>query len=337
MLEIDIYPLFNANYYSYYVKGLMEKFQSAKFKFNIIDFPQFHAHCLALIIKEDMKVRKIYISAGDGIGFSNDALDWCDVYAKVNINFEDIQPKYVNKILPIGPSFGIQYLPLLETFYESTKTYLLSKNLLAINTREHFANYYRQWKHRLSLENYRPDDPKTGYIFFASSLWKREIENNALRANFIKACHLLRAQLVFEGGFSPRSDMLFYKNYFIEKRYTLKEYINKTKKSFVVFNTPANQSCLGWKLGEFLALGKAIISTPLSRPMPAPLLHGKNVHFVDGSVESIIDAITYIYQNRDYRETLEKNAYQYYLDYLEPRMVVSRIIKTAFDNQGRIL
>ena len=40
-------------------------------------------------------------------------------------------------------------------------------------------------------------------------------------------------------------------------------------------------------------MGKAIISTPLTREMPSPLVHGKHVHFVN-SVEEIYDAVVKI-------------------------------------------
>ena len=40
----------------------------------------------------------------------------------------------------------------------------------------------------------------------------------------------------------------------------MNEWISKTKQSAIVFNTPAFWSCHGWKLGEYLAMGKCIIS-----------------------------------------------------------------------------
>ena len=46
----------------------------------------------------------------------------------------------------------------------------------------------------------------------------------------------------------------------------------RTARSAVVFNCPAVHGCLGWKLGEYLTLRKAIISTDLGRRLPAPLV-----------------------------------------------------------------
>jgi hypothetical protein len=64
--------------------------------------------------------------------------------------------------------------------------------------------------------------------------------------------------LVFEGGFAPRKD----KTHFgfdaivVKKRYDFETYIDKIKQSDLVFNTPAVVNCHGWKLAEFLAMGK---------------------------------------------------------------------------------
>ena len=54
-----------------------------------------------------------------------------------------------------------------------------------------------------------------------------------------------------------------------------------------MLNTPGVSGCLGWKLGEYLALGKAIISTPIQRQLLADLEHGTHIHVVDGSEDSM--------------------------------------------------
>ena len=66
----------------------------------------------------------------------------------------------------------------------------------------------------------------------------------------------------------------------LTKGVCMTEWMHKTKMSEVVFNTPAFWECHGWKLGEYLALGKAIISTPLSNDLPYPLEHGKNIYMI---------------------------------------------------------
>ena len=95
-------------------------------------------------------------------------------------------------------------------------------------------------------------------------------------------------------------------------------WLEKTKRSAVVFNTPAFWNCHGWKLGEYLALGKCIISTKLSNDLPYPLEHGKNIHYVEASQSSIQEAIEYILAHPSYRRKLEQGAKTYWNQYGTP-------------------
>jgi len=77
--------------------------------------------------------------------------------------------------------------------------------------------------------------------------------------------------------------------------------------------------------------GKAIISTPPIRALPAPLEHGTHVHFVDGSRAAIRAALERLIADGEYRQGLEENARAYYLRYLSPMQVIQR----AFDAAGK--
>jgi glycosyltransferase involved in cell wall biosynthesis len=93
-----------------------------------------------------------------------------------------------------------------------------------------------------------------------------------------------------------------------------------------VFNSPAVHACLGWKLGEFLALGKAILSLPLSRAMPSPFVHGEHVHYVADEEPAMRDAIERLLRDHPYRARLEIGARRYYLEYLSPERAIQRLL-----------
>src|SRR5690606_23298566 len=148
---------------------------------------------------------------------------------------------------------------------------------------------------------------------------------NRLRKEFIEGCQ--SAGLNFEGGFYASEDHLYYeefKNYIFTRRYPIHEYLIKTKKSIFVFNTPAVHECHGWKLGESLAMGKAIISTPLSNNLPEDLVHGENIHIVKDS-EELKDAITLLAADKNYRNKLEAGAREYYMRHGSPRSVIEQL------------
>lgn len=333
MMSVIVSPGFDAYYCSFYLEGLIRTFGASAIKFSRNDFPNLHQiHGMAFILQPSG--RKIYIDARDSPAMNRAAFDWCDTYAKVNVEPERLPVEALSKVLLIGPSFGIQVWNLSGTLGRMCANYRqCRKEVKAYRTRrEYFANYWRQYKHRLPLAAYTPAATVANYVFHLSSLWKKEVDCNNYRANFIKACKSF-AGIQFEGGFAPRrqDEMSGFEGLTINKRYTLDEYLTKLKRSCIAFNTPAVYSCHGWKLGEFLALGKAIISTPLSRPLPAPLEHGKHVHYVDGSFAESQAALKLLLADRAYREHLERNARNYFSEHLAPGKTIERIARQLGD------
>ena len=67
-----------------------------------------------------------------------------------------------------------------------------------------------------------------------------------------------------------------------------------------------------------MALGKCIVSTKLSNDLPHPLEHGKNIHFVEDTQESMREAIEYILVHPEYRHKLEQGAREYWEKYGTP-------------------
>ena len=325
MSPITIYPGSDAYYYSYYLRGFCDALPQPAFAFSAQSFPRFRYPCLALILGG----RRIYISGEDAPRVREDGLSWCDVYAKVNLELGQSN----QKLIAIGPSFGIRFLPLPRALWWAIGSYLRGA-WAQVPTREHFAGYWRQWQYRLPLEAYRPGKVETDYAFFISSLWKKEPETNLFRANFVRTC-LCTPGLRFEGGLIRRADVDGFSDVVIPDRVTYEDYLAKTQASLVAFNTPAVCGCHGWKLGEFLALGKAIVSTPLHRALPAPLEHGIHLHYVDGSVESIREALDVLRSQPNYRMALERAARDYYDTYLAPAAVVKRILARAEENRSR--
>jgi len=272
---------------------------------------------------------KVFIDASDPPSLVQEGVEWGDVYAKINVDYNEIPDTAKHKVLPIGPSFGIKIWNLPQSLLLALVRYLKFGDSIE-NPREHFAGYYRQWRYRLPESLFIPGRSRNDYIFFAGSLWKREPETNTYRANFIRVCSSLEG-IKFEGGFAPRTrnDVPGFEDLTMIQRIPFPEYLRKLKVSSVAFNTPAVASCHGWKLAEFLALGKAIISTPLTRELPHPLEHGVHIHYVDGSIESIRQAVVDICGNPNYRRKLEENARKYYVAHLQPVQVIDRILSFA--------
>ena len=274
------------------------------------------------------EVRKVIIDFGDTRTFRKQVYDWADVYAKVNLTPEDFD--MYGKMLPIGPaSLGIRRLP------KWIIPFLALRNFLAAGSRipsvaEYFSSYKASLR-RLKYDGYREAQAsKPDYVHFVSTLWKDDKVANDNRVHFMDAVKRVDG-LNFEGGFAPRADGLHfeYDAYIGLPFESLETYREKIGRSFVVFNTPAVKQCHGWKLPEFMAWGKAIISTAPVRMFPKPLVDGEHWLLTDGSVEDIEAKIRLLQSDPELHARLEENARAYFDQYLSPNAVMKRIIERA--------
>ena len=329
--KIYIYGLCNVYYESFYIQGLKEYFGVKNVFFNISKFPKFGIYdAMSIIIKYENHEIKICIDSNDRNEIIKQQLDWCDIYGKINYN-ETVFPQDNNhKIKAIGPSFGIKIWNFPTTCFIATLNFI--RFYRSIPLKKYFLSNYKAQYKRLPLHNYLQNvDRKkraNNFIFFIGSIWKQEPKTNELRSNFIKCCKKNKS-INFEGGFAPRSDgnNLTYQDIVLDKPYTLKHYLYKTKLSSVAFNTPAVNDCHGWKLGEFLAMGKAILSTPFYNKMPIDLINNENIIFLNSCDEiDINEKLQTILKNKALQLKLEQNSRQYFLENLAPEKVISRLL-----------
>jgi hypothetical protein len=138
--QIILYLGFRLNYYSFYLAGLYFAFPEAKIQISRQGFPEIHHHCLAFRLLRE-KEEKIYISAGDGPGINEKGLEWCDVCGKVNYDPDSIPSTYGEKIMPIGPSFGIRIFSCPKTVFQALRMYV-ARGSGELAARRHFGDCY---------------------------------------------------------------------------------------------------------------------------------------------------------------------------------------------------
>jgi hypothetical protein len=324
--KVFVYGLCDVFYNSYYLQGLKETYN--KIEFDITKFPDFNQGTFAFVICDFEGEKRFVIDSRDSSEIYLDALNWCTSYGKINYNRENAQVQISEKIIPIGPSFGVKIWGLFQTFYFLIFHYFKFKGAIS-NKREFVANYWRQYK-RLRLKFYSPEESSSNKVFFISSLWKQESLANDYRATFIKKCKINK-KISFEGGFAARTDgnNFGFDKFVYSKRISLAKYLKNIKRSAFVFNTPAVLSCHGWKLAEFLALGKAIISTPHINILPHELVEGTNILYAINKDE-IADCIELLIANVNLKRNLETNSRLYFDEYLSPKRVINRLVE--FEN-----
>ena len=256
-------------------------------------------------LRAEVDGRRLVVDAGDRATLDEAIVGWADVVAKVNM--PQSAPDAQTEMHPIGPMFGVRWWTL-------PAGYLMVARLAAAGAAPATALKAIRFQGitRLPIAYYQPLEAEDDYVFHRSREWgSRHSEADEPRRRFIAALQSLGVA----GTASLEHD-----------RIPLAEYIRLTQRSTCVFNSPAVHGCLGWKLGEYLALGKAIVSTRLERALPSPLVHGTHLHFVDDDVDSIRDGLRTVMGDRDYRRSLETGARQWYDSHLRPDALAHRVL-----------
>ncbi|MBS9524147.1 glycosyltransferase family 1 protein [Litoribacter alkaliphilus] len=348
-VNVFVDPATRINYTAYYLVGLYDYFGRKNVSFKRSPFSQLfqnrekndngeYFNYTAFVVESAGKSTKYIIDFRDSPEVYEHAYRWCDTYAKINVNLDYLSGrKDISKLLSIGPGFSIRIWGKWKTYWHCLQ------NLRRLNFQpgiywKTFVRTYENQMEKSYLNQFvnppRPVSPKRKpYIFTIATLWEHancQLGTNHLRKQFMTICK--NSPLCsFEGGFffyKKFKGVKDFKELKIKKFVSHPEFLQKTHESALVFNTPSVFNCHGWKLGEFLAMGKAMISSPIINELPEPLQHGENIHLIEDESE-MEDAVNYLLTNEAYRKKLEKGAKKYYNDHLAPIRVISNIIGKA--------
>jgi len=312
--RIRLLAPFDALYGSYWIDGLR--------CIGTIQLYPRPAQLLPSSIAFEFADRKFVIDAWDKSIVNEWWWKWSDVYGKVNLSLDTT----ISKVVPMGPGFATKTWGIVSMASALLHSATWGKEVSRL---DYAGGFLRQWYKRLPLTALAPGPSDSSYIFALHHYWPSEPGVNELRARYMR---LVKAsdKVLFEGGFVclDHDQMLGYDD-LRHPRLSYRRWLQLTRSSAVVFNTPGVHGCLGWKLGEYLALGKAIISTPILRQLPADLEHGTHIHVVDGSEDSMRDAIQHITCDDAYRLRLEANSRAYFDRYVNPRAAIQRLVSCS--------
>lgn len=344
-------PRFQINYSSYYIRGLYDVVGKRNIRFDIINGITIHSlddfrKGMAVLFQYGNREKRLFIDTGDSDGIHPEFYRWSDIYAKINVRPEDI---HLKKLRVIGPSFGIQLWNPIKTLFLAIVNYWRARKgegeLPPI--KDYLLNYAYTFVRRVPLQRYeRPCHEDRDYVFALNTLWYDKLTystTNLYRGRFARICQRIFSQ--FEGGFFiiSSSDVIAqfpkYKEYLkeyddllIHRRVGMKDYLRKLRKSALVFNVPAVSGCHGWKLGEYLALGKVIVSMPLNNAMPEGWTDGVTHMEVHDEAE-MEQAITRLHEDAELCTRLMQGAARYYDQKLTPQKVIETLIRTLFTNE----
>jgi hypothetical protein len=322
-------------YASFYIEGLYEVFGRSGVSFAAEPFKALRResgefafeHYFAFIVSDGAgKSKRYVVDFCDPPDISPKAYAWCDVYGKVNFDPDSTSPEFLPKLRPMPPGFGIRIWNFPETAFYAVSNFVRCGLRPLKPWKSFFRDYYDQYG-RPSLPDYvrLRGKSRKGYVFLASTLWPDDERTNRNRKTFLQTAR--ECGLETEGGFYALPDHPHYADYrhwVYDKPYSSENYISKMAVSSMAFNTPAVHGCYGWKLPEYLAMGKAIVSTPFIA-LSTPLEHEVHLHVVDGA-DQLSAAVRLLSGDDAYRMRLESNAGKYFDGFVSPGRVVEALL-----------
>lgn len=338
--KVIIDPRCRINYASYYLEGLRHLF------YDVIEFGCLHdiieepRNGLAVKFVFDAIEKRVFFDYWDGDSINEDMYQWADVYGKVNLSPNDSSRE---KIIPLGPNFGISLWSPITTMIKCIKNYRLIKCDRSVSFSTPFVTFLRDYAYmfvRRKRYNYYhrfTQDEQKGYAFSLNTLWWGGLmfeTTNQYRCDFIRLCK--QHMTVFEGGFyyvksaEKESDVYpkykeLFQDIIYRHRMSMSGYDKRSRKSWFVFSTPSVLGCHGWKLGEYLCEGKAIISTPLNNEMPGVFESGVNYIEVTNYRE-IESAIKKLRDDDELVAKLKANAFEYFNAWVSPEASIKRML-----------
>jgi hypothetical protein len=298
--EAVVDPRCRLSYYTYVLRAL--EVSGCTLRYRRLDCPV--SKGMAMLVDGT----RVWVDTDDFATVPDAIREWADVIAKVNVE-PGAEAAAPPSVVPLGPLFGIRLWPLPLGYRKAVGLVAGGANLVKTLQYLRFQGITRR-----PIEAYEPGESDPTYVFHRSRRWGYQDIVNERRRRFDEAV----------GTLGLETDVTL-----AEDRIDLTTYLERTRRSAVVFNSPAIHECLGWKLGEYLALGKAVVSLPLHRALPAPLVHGQHVHYVDDDVAAIRDAVRRIIDDHDYRRHLELGARAWYEANMTPAVVGARLLAAA--------
>lgn len=113
---------------------------------------------------------------------------------------------------------------------------------------------------------------------------------------------------------------------------TLKvNYINRLKSSTICIATTGLHDSIGWKMAEYVAASKCIVSEPLRYELPGNFNAGENyLEYTDA--RTLLLAVDKLMNDSVLRFNMQMNNYKYYNHYLRPDSLMLNVISTVKNN-----
>ena len=181
---------------------------------------------------------------------------------------------------------------------------------------------------------YSPILNKEDKILFLCRLWEFEMYNdapifqaqieeiNASRIASIKACKEAFGDRFIGGVYDNSTSHKYAPDLIVSNEYTHKlKFLELVRKSNICIGTTGLHNSIGWKMGEYVAASRAIISEPLQYELPGNFEEGTN-YLKFENTDELVNKIEHLLTDRKKLQEMMISNYEYYKAYLKPDKMI---------------
>ncbi len=279
-----------------------------------------------------------------------DALNQVDFYVKRSLepsSFHGLSEVQAKKLIPFGlnyqvVSFSASYflkIAAAEFFARPYSPLNKKHNFHVHNLKDIFDFVVRGKKNNLlSEKELSPSIRAAGNnsVMFQCRLWepmglaeKNQEDANQVNQSRIELIRALKAELGerFWGGLQNTAYARELAPELIANLPSVRrEYITRVRKASIVISSVGLLQSNGWKLGEYVALGKCILSEPIATQLPGDFVANKN-YIAYESAGNCLDIVKSLLDDEALIASIETGNCRYAQDYLAPDKLIKNVLE----------
>lgn len=288
------------------------------------------------------KEKVIFYDTSDGPCLNEEALEVADAYFKRSYLSEAIPDRYRFRVFPLGLNYEV-YTGKLD-YYEFARM-LLRKNLVGGRSVEWmrwiagFASItFLPTVHNMCSPPKPDQEPR---VLFMARAWDpndvppglpAEIKEEHMHINNMRAhcIQLLRKELGkrFYGGFAHNSYAVAnYRELLLEDATISRKkmYISLLHQYPICIATTGLQGSIGWKMGEYVAFSKSIVSERLNFSVPGIFERNRN-YLEFNTPELCLQQTVRLIESKHLRQQMMEDNWHYYQTHLAPDKLILRTL-----------
>lgn len=194
---------------------------------------------------------------------------------------------------------------------------------------------------------YYPIKARENRILFLTRLWSPEearsersrefrAQLNATRIKCIEACKKAYGNLFTGGLYMESYAKKNYPSLAMPGSFTNKaSYLQSVKEHTICVTTTGLHNSIGWKLGEYVAASRAIVTEPLNFSLPGSFNRGSN-YFEFETPEELLTQVDFLLSNPDQILETMKNNYYYYNNFVKPENLILNTLITITNHKNQL-